>query len=417
MRGRGYAPSGAMLAVVVGVAGLGMCAAFLTTHATPLAFKGRLLQQQQRAGRQITMLTAANAGARMPIPSAVELFVADFIGIRTEAVARESWAWSHTAYNKESLLLQMTVDIEEQGSTTAAGKSLVSARRGLLHALIRHDYAAYVRAATALGGLIDRSDLPNVQQVQHPSRSLQDLSPQPVDRTLFIADQPLVPDCALPNVTFGDNALDTVLLVIFRKLVQQQTGYTSAKPGILGLLDEGREYMLRPDQTPEAQHKMVFNTLSGLLTPVMPPIYKTFMSGTYWQRWLGPDFGPWPWAGALTTWITPIFFAFLVGPSRPNRRKDGALGGLVVEKCKFLQESGCKGLCLNQCKLPAQQFFTESLGLQLTVSPNFETQECQWSFGETAVPHQLDPSFPKGCLAGCPTRAALRDAQQAMSCS
>ena len=26
-----------------------------------------------------------------------------------------------------------------------------------------------------------------------------------------------------------------------------------------------------------------------------------------------------------------------------NRRKDGSLGGMVVEKCKFLQESGCKG--------------------------------------------------------------------------
>lgn len=25
----------------------------------------------------------------------------------------------------------------------------------------------------------------------------------------------------------------------------------------------------------------------------------------------------------------------------------------------FEQESGCKGICLNQCKLPAQQFFQE----------------------------------------------------------
>ena len=39
---------------------------------------------------------------------------------------------------------------------------------------------------------------------------------------------------------------------------------------------------------------------------------------------------------------------------RTNRRRDGALGGLVVDKCKFLQESGCKGMCMNQCKLPAQ---------------------------------------------------------------
>eukprot|EP01083_Nonionella_stella_P060171 157271_1 len=105
---------------------------------------------------------------------------------------------------------------------------------------------------------------------------------------------------------------------------------------------------------------------------------------------LGTDFdgkqiGPWFYAPWLTTIVTPTFFGFLVGPSRPNRRKDGERGGLVVEKCKFLQESGCKGICLHQCKLPAQQFFGEELGLELTVSPNFATQECQWSFGETPL--------------------------------
>lgn len=49
--------------------------------------------------------------------------------------------------------------------------------------------------------------------------------------------------------------------------------------------------MLRPGQTAKAQNQMVYQTLSSLLTPVMPPIYRTFMSGTYWQRWLGSSFG------------------------------------------------------------------------------------------------------------------------------
>ena len=63
-----------------------------------------------------------------------------------------------------------------------------------------------------------------------------------------------------------------------------------------------------------------------------------------------------------------------------------------------------EGLCLHQCKLPAQQFFKDELGLSLTVSPNFDTQECQWSFGEEPLPPQDDPSFPKGCLVGCESR-------------
>lgn len=39
--------------------------------------------------------------------------------------------------------------------------------------------------------------------------------------------------------------------------------------------------MLRPGQTAEAQHKMVYDVLAGLMTPVMPPIYKTFMTGLF----------------------------------------------------------------------------------------------------------------------------------------
>ena len=97
-----------------------------------------------------------------------------------------------------------------------------------------------------------------------------------------------------------------------------------------------------------------------------------------------------------------------MGPSRLNLRADGRPGGLVVERCKFLQESNCKGMCLNSCKLPAQALFDE-LGLPLRVSPNFETQECQWSFGEEAPPVADDPTWPKGCVAGCTSREAMKE--------
>lgn len=38
---------------------------------------------------------------------------------------------------------------------------------------------------------------------------------------------------------------------------------------------------------------------------------------------------------------------------------------------------------------------------------NILLQECQWSWGETPLPPDEDPSFPTGCLAGCPTRGLL----------
>ena len=285
-------------------------------------------------------------------------------------------------------------------------RALEFQRYELLAKLQRKDYEAYVATASFLSpSRIPRAQLPNVQDV-------------PMDNKTAVASKltseeglPLVADCELDEMEYQDSPLDKLLLDIFRKLVEKNTGgVQSEKPGIEGLLEQGRTFMLKPGQTPEAQHKMVYDTLGGLMTPALPPFYRIFMSGIIPK--LGTDMdgkqiGPWFYAPFLTSFVTPTFFKFLVGPSTPNRRKDGRLGGLLVEKCKFLQESGCKGLCLNQCKLPAQQFFQEELGLPLTVSPNFVTQECQWSFGEVPLPPAEDPSFPKGCLSGCVSRKSL----------
>ncbi len=259
-------------------------------------------------------------------------------------------------------------------------------RYHLLVKLMKKDYSAYVATAAFLSpSRIPRLNLPNVQDVP-----FNDIQPSMASSSSSSSNpDELVQDCTLEDKKFDDSILDKILLKIFRNLVEKNTnGVASSKEGIDGLLEQGRTFMLQPNQTPEAQHKMVYDTLGGLMTPVLPPFYRIFMSGIVPK--VGVDsldnkqFGPWFYAPWLTTIVTPTFFGFLVGPSRPNRRKDGELGGLVVEKCKFLQESNCKGLCLHQCKLPAQQFFKEELGLDLTVSPNFATQECQWSFGEVS---------------------------------
>ena len=62
----------------------------------------------------------------------------------------------------------------------------------------------------------------------------------------------------------------------------------------------------------------------------------------------------------------------------------------------------------HQCKRPAERLF-DDLGVPLRVAPNFETQECQWSFGEAAPPPAEDPTWPKGCLVGCTSRQAMKE--------
>ena len=297
-------------------------------------------------------------------------------------------------------------------------------RYRLLSSMMRSDYGAYVATAEFLSpGRVPRSELPNVQDVGRrdgdvpPESSPPSSSPSP--SSAATGETPLVPDCELKDATYDDSPLDGALLRVFRKFVAEYTGLGAKGeiPGIGGLLAQGREYMtmeLPPGTSyadhADAQHDMVKSTLGRLMTPALPPFYRVFMSGIVPKlgtEWDGRQLGPWSYAPYLTSIVTPVFFGFLVGPSRPNRRKDGMRGGLVVEKCKFLQESKCKGLCLHQCKIPAQEFFAETLGLDLTVRPNFVTQECQWSFGEKPLPVGEDPTFPRGCLAGCESRAAM----------
>lgn len=294
-------------------------------------------------------------------------------------------------------------------------------RSRLLAALLRSSRTEYLTTASFLQARIPRSELPNLQQLE----TLPAPAGGPGDAQ--------VADCALPPQRFVESPLDALLLRVFRGIVQRETGYASPLQGIQGLLDEGKTYMISPAGTPENQHAFVRRTLAALMTPALPPFYRLFMAGLVPSRqrgdpqWLedavqraaallpegrlkerlqqpGTQLGPWFYAPALTSVVTPPLLNFLVGPSRTNYRSDGQPGGLVVERCKFLQESACKGLCLHQCKLPAQQFFADTLGVPLTVEPNFATQECQWSWGQVPLPHEKDPAYPQGCLVGCPTR-------------
>ena len=300
----------------------------------------------------------------------------------------------------------------------------------LLVDILKESQEKYLTIVNFLKDRIPRSELPNLQSVELPTKTTKDYPREQVN------SRGDIPDCALPKQIYYDNPLDKLLLTLFRGKVQQEVNYKSTVPGIKGLLEEGRHYMLSDEGTPENQHAFVRNTLGWLLTPALPPFYRIFMSGIVPSKerndpdWLvsltdsiisslpddlkekvypGKQLGPWPYAPYLTTVVTPPFLQFLVGPSRANRRVDGSVGDMVVEKCKFLQESGCKGLCLHQCKIPAQEFFSDTLGVPLTVIPNFVTQECQWSWGQEPLPADIDPEFPKNCLSGCPSKAAVQD--------
>ena len=249
-------------------------------------------------------------------------------------------------------------------------------RTQLLADLLREDRSEYLKTVTFLP--IPRAELPNRQDV--PLRAC-DAPALSVDRTAASVEDDLVADCVLEEKPMGENPLEAVLLRITRGIYATETGVArSPMEGINGLLEEMRTYMLSVDgSTPAQQQLVLVRTLRVLMTPFLPPFYRIFMGGIVPSvergdpQWLvdsvqwaaeklptkardalapGSQIGPWFYAPTLTSVVAPYAFGFLVGPASLNLRSDGQPGGLVVEKCKFLQESNCKGMCLNSCKLP-----------------------------------------------------------------
>jgi len=82
----------------------------------------------------------------------------------------------------------------------------------------------------------------------------------------------------------------------------------------------------------------------------------------------------------------------------------GKAHGLLIKRCRYLEESGCASVCINICKVPTQTYFREQLGVPLTMQPNYDDFSCLASFGKTPPPVSEDPVFANPCFNTCSSR-------------
>ncbi|MEO1591398.1 MAG: beta-carotene isomerase domain-containing protein [Cyanobacteria bacterium J06632_22] len=124
----------------------------------------------------------------------------------------------------------------------------------------------------------------------------------------------------------------------------------------------------------------------------------------------------------LNAWFATQLFEWLVGPcdvvavdvprgNTVRRQKSG----VHIQKCRYLEQSQCVGLCVNMCKLPTQRFFTEKFGIPLTMTPNFEDMSCEMVFGHMPPALETEDAAQQPCLAECPSqqKVAIRCPQVA----
>ncbi|XP_020589137.1 beta-carotene isomerase D27, chloroplastic-like [Phalaenopsis equestris] len=143
------------------------------------------------------------------------------------------------------------------------------------------------------------------------------------------------------------------------------------------------------------QQEVVREVLLSMLPPGAPAQFRKL-------------FPPTKWAAEFNAALTVPFFRWLVGPSEVIEVEvDGMKqrSGVHIKKCRYLENSGCVGMCVNMCKIPTQDFFTNEFGLPLTMNPNFEDMSCEMIYGQAPPPFEEDPVSKQPCYANMCTLA------------
>mmetsp|Transcript_12909 Transcript_12909/g.24573 ORF Transcript_12909/g.24573 Transcript_12909/m.24573 type:complete len:412 (-) Transcript_12909:277-1512(-) len=227
-----------------------------------------------------------------------------------------------------------------------------------------------------------------------------------------------------PKPTYSSTPLDRLLLSFFHFTLSSVVGDKYRGGGYAAMIRTTRLLSTKYESADLTQKKA--NTVFKRLLP----------SGFAEAFGLFCDLFPDWFVARHAASVVPLGLAWLVGPARvvdaPTEvamdncervpanvwdsifkvgdakllQDQGYRQGVLVERCRVLEESGCASVCLNVCKVPTQDFFNNEVGLPMTMIPNYETFECQFVFGASPPPAQEDEAFDTACFKQCPTAQA-----------
>ncbi len=209
-----------------------------------------------------------------------------------------------------------------------------------------------------------------------------------------------MPSLATPQILpddYQDNWIDRLFIWLFSRKIAQALGTGTTISGYDGFVDLSQQVM--HGRTATQQQALIAQVLQSLVpAPVLWAI-RTFSAPTQLVC-------------VLNAWFATKMFIWLVGACEveaaavdlPDGTVRSQFSAVQIKKCRYLVESGCVGTCVNLCKVPTQNFFTEKFGIPLTMTPNFEDFSCQMIFGQVAAAPAIDKAYQQPCLdTYCPT--------------
>ncbi|KAG8084454.1 hypothetical protein GUJ93_ZPchr0010g10634 [Zizania palustris] len=188
--------------------------------------------------------------------------------------------------------------------------------------------------------------------------------------------------------------VDNLLLAFFRAKMVEEVGWDSEKPGYTGLIEVANHLMIKGKSALETEQSAV-RVLQSLFPPLLLVLFKALLAPIANGQL----------ASIMVARATALSCQWLMGPCSVNSvtLSDGKSlsSGVFVEKCKYLEESKCLGICINTCKLPTQTFFKDYMGVDLYMEPNFEDYSCQFNFGVPPPSLDTDKALKEPCLDIC----------------
>ncbi|XP_074581758.1 beta-carotene isomerase D27, chloroplastic isoform X1 [Curcuma longa] len=209
-------------------------------------------------------------------------------------------------------------------------------------------------------------------------------------------------EIAAPKSDYKPGLLDDMLFMFFRKKMVEEVGWDSKKPGYDGLIEVANRLMMKSKSISETEQSAV-RVLQSLFPPLLLVLFKMLIAPVNEGKV----------ASMMLARATAILCQWLMGQCSVNSidLADGSScsSGVFVERCKYLEESKCLGVCVNTCKLPTQRFFKDYMGVPLYMEPNFSDYSCQFNFGILPPPAASDKALTEPCLSICPSASRRRD--------
>jgi len=150
-------------------------------------------------------------------------------------------------------------------------------------------------------------------------------------------------------------------------------------------------------------------TIQTMSQDVMVSLFPSFILDRY-PTWFAQPFPAF--SARMCAWATVVGGTWLMGECEvndvPEIEGGGKSQGVLVKRCRFLEESQCASICVNSCKIPTQNFFNENMGLPLTMTPDYETGECQFAFGKLPTFEEERLAKDTPCLMRCPSNGGMR---------